>query len=374
MAKCKTPCPNKCKENNEIQMILRKDLEKHLTEQCMNRDYKCQHRGKKDTFANITGIHDDTCEKKVLPCPNADCPDSMQRAKIKQHLVNDCEHTVISCKYEGIGCDVKMKRKDMGAHEQDDKAHLHQALTTVVKLKEYTTKLSIGFFCLFVVVVWSSFLLYNENTKTVQDRLQSATETLTSMKEAVQDRLQSATETITSMKEENKAVQDRLQSATETITSMQKKLKSVLFKIINYEKKKKNNEVFSSQSFYTGYNMYIKVHPNGVGDGEGTHVSVFVHILKGDNDDNLKWPFIGTVKIELLNQLEDNNHHLMTVPFNQEEDAHVGSAWGYRWFTPHSKLTHDLVNNTQYLKDDTLYFRVSVEVSGHKPWLECTLK
>ena len=31
------PCPKKCKQNNAIQMILRKDLEKHLTEQCVNR-------------------------------------------------------------------------------------------------------------------------------------------------------------------------------------------------------------------------------------------------------------------------------------------------------------------------------------------------
>ena len=103
-------------------------------------------------------------------------------------------------------------------------------------------------------------------------------------------------------------------------------------------------------------------------------MSVFIYILKGDHDDNLKWPFIGIVKIELLNQLEDKNHHLKTVPFNKEDDTCVGSAWGYRWFIPHSELTHDLVNNTQYLKDDTLYFRVSVEVSGHKTWLECTLK
>ena len=403
MTKCKTPCPNKCKENNETQMILRKDLEKHVTEQCVNRDYNCQHCGKKDTFSNITGIHDDTCKKKVLPCP-ADCPDSMQRAKIKQHLENDCEHTVISCKYEGIGCYVKMKRKDMGAHEQDDKAHLHQALTTVVKLQEYTTKLSIGFFCLFVVVVWSSFLLYNENTsmkeenKVVQDRLRSATETITSMKEenkAVQDRLQSVTDTITSMKEENKVVQDRLQSATETITSMKEENKAVqdrlqsvatitsmpkklvVFKIINYEEKRINNEEFSSQSFYTDideYNMCIDVYPNGYSDGQGTHVSVFVYILEGDNDDNLDWPFIATVEIELLNQLEDDNHHLMTLTFNKEDNKRVGSSWGYYRFIPHSKLFHDRYYNTQYLKDDTLYFRVSVEVSGHKPWLECTIK
>ena len=120
--------------------------------------------------------------------------------------------------------------------------------------------------------------------------------------------------------------------------------------------------------------MCIKVYPNGDGDGKGTHVSVFVHILKGDNDDNLKWPIIGTVKFELLNQLEDINHYLMILTLNQEHNIRVGSTWGYTTFIPHSQLTNYLFRNTQYLKDDTLYFRVSVEVSGHKPWLECTLK
>ena len=270
------PCPKDCKRNNIIQIIMRKDLEKHLKKECMNREHECQHCGKKDTFTNITGIHDDICEKKVLPCPNADCSESMRRAKLEQHLENDCKHTMISCKYERIGCDVKMKRKDMGAHEQDDKAHLHQALNTVVKL---------------------------------QDDLRSATETIESMKEVVQD---------------------RLQSVTETITSRQKK--SVVFKIINYEKKKENNEGFDSQSFYSDineYNMRINVYPNGNSDGEGTHVSVFVSILKGDNDDNLKWPFIGTVEIELLNQLEDENHHLKILTLDQEYNVRVGSAWGY---------------------------------------------
>ena len=136
MNNCKTPCPNKCKEDNKVRMISRKDLDKHLIEQCVNRAYKCQYCGLKDTYANITDIHDAICEKKSVPCPDPDCPDSMQRAEIKQHLENDCAHTVISCKYERIGCNMKMKRKDMGAHEQDDKAHIHPALNTMVKLQD----------------------------------------------------------------------------------------------------------------------------------------------------------------------------------------------------------------------------------------------
>ena len=119
-----------------------------------------------------------------------------------------------------------------------------------------------------------------------------------------------------------------------------------------------------------------KVHANGNDDGKGTHVSVFVYILEGRNDSKLKWPFIGSVKIELLNQLEDGNHHILTVPYKVEHNALVGDNrnWDYPQFIPHSKLDHNPSNNTQYLKDDTLYFRVSVKVLDHKPWLECTVK
>ena len=390
MTKCKIPCPNECKENNEIQMILRKDLDEHLTEQCVNRAYECQYCGKKDTYVNITDIHDDLCVKKPHPCPNADCPDRMQHAKIKQHLENNCEHTVISCKYERIGCDVKMKRKDMGAHEQDDKAHLHQALDTVVKLQDIIVKFKKGientaaklrrevflvflpflcFLCLSfylemkieglflligLVFVFLSYYLYKGMNKS----------------EDMAVKLRAATEQILSIKKESDDMAVKFKAATE-----QKKTRT--FRFVHYSMKKEARTCFHSQSFYSsidGYNMRIKVNPNGNGTGKGTHVSVFVHILEGDNDDNLEWPFIGSAKIELLNQLEDENHHFMTVIFNQEKDAHVGSNQGYPKFIRHSKLPHDPVNNTQYLKDDTLYFRASVEVSGHKPWLECTMK
>ena len=77
------PCPKRCKKDNSVLSVTRKDLERHL-EECMNRDYECKFFGKKDTYANITGVHDDECKKKVLPCPNAECTVMMERAEIKQ--------------------------------------------------------------------------------------------------------------------------------------------------------------------------------------------------------------------------------------------------------------------------------------------------
>ena len=291
------PCPKKCKQNDKIQMIARKDLGKHLKEKCVNRDYKCKHCKKKDTYINITDIHDYICEKKIILCPNSDCFKSMEQGKMAKHVENDCEYTVVPCKYESIGCHKKLKRKDMGAHEQDYKVHFHQALRTVVTLQE------------------------GRNTL--------------------------------------------------------KKGEPFVFKLTGYEQKRKNNETIYSQSFYTchdGYKMCIKVCPNGYGAGRGTHVSVYTPLLKGNNDNDLNWPFIGIVKFELLNQLEDSDHYVYSLSFTSIKNACVGSSWGFHEFIPHTQLAHHPVKNKQYLCNDTLYIRISVEVSNHncKHWLEYT--
>jgi hypothetical protein len=67
---------------------------------------------------------------KPVSCPNNGCRMEMQRQQVSEH-VSACPHTVIPCKYKGIGCAKKMKRKDTAAHEQDDRVHLHMALETV---------------------------------------------------------------------------------------------------------------------------------------------------------------------------------------------------------------------------------------------------
>ena len=59
--------------------------------------------------------------------------------------------------------------------------------------------------------------------------------------------------------------------------------------------------------------MCIRVDPSGTSD-KG-HVSMFSQLACGVYDDNLTWPFLGTVTVELLNQLADANHHSMVIPF-----------------------------------------------------------
>ena len=133
------PCPTQCKEAKHF---LRKDLDRHLKNDCPNRHYECKSKkcGEKGTYAYITEVHDKTCKMKIVPCPNAGCHIKIQCQRVGEHA-SKCLHTVIPCKYKGIGCDTELKREDMAAHEQDDKLHLHMALETVTSLQDTVTSL-----------------------------------------------------------------------------------------------------------------------------------------------------------------------------------------------------------------------------------------
>ncbi len=138
-----------------------------------------------------------------------------------------------------------------------------------------------------------------------------------------------------------------------------------------------NSVRYYSPSFYTspnGYNMKIRVEANGSRKGSGTHVSVFACIVKGKYDDDLNWPFVGDITFQLLNQLEDKNHYskILNITSYYNMTIFSNSCWGLAQFYSIHSLLHDSTSTTQYLKNDTLYFRVSAQASGHRPWLECT--
>ena len=55
--------------------------------------------------------------------------------------------------------------------------------------------------------------------------------------------------------------------------------------------------------------LCLRVYSNGGDDFKGTHISIFVCLMRGDHDNNLKWPFEGDIIIELLNWNENGHHY-----------------------------------------------------------------
>ena len=186
--------------------------------------------------------------------------------------------------------------------------------------------------------------------------------------------------------------QQHLHLAVDTVRQQQIKIENmqaqsreipVLYKFTNFNQHKTLRDKIYSPAFYTspkGYKMCISVYANGNGGGENTHISVFAFLMKGENDDYLPWPFTGTVTVELLNQLEDKNHHSMTMKFTSDihtasqqvvdkERSNLGFGW-YKYI-PHSDLGHNMDKSCQYLKDDRLHFKIHANTAARSftPWL-----
>ena len=156
---------------------------------------------------------------------------------------------------------------------------------------------------------------------------------------------------------------------------------SISIKLTEFSKHKRLQDEQYGSGFYTsagGYKLRLKLCANGRGNGKDSHISCSVNLMPGEYDDILEWPFQGEVTVELLNQLEDKNHYKQAIHFNdktpdeykckkKKEDT---NGWGFPQFIPHTDLGLNSSTNTQYLMNDTLYFKVIVKVqSKTKPWL-----
>ena len=288
--------------------VQRKQLQYHLENDCPNRLIICQYCKEEDTYEFIMGDHLEICPQYLILCTNEGCDQEIPRLQMKLHK-ESCPKEITCCQYKTIGCDQKMKREEQKEHnEQSMEEHLQMAMEEILELKEELT------------------------------------------------------------------LQAKISSSHQTVYHY--------VQFSKFEEKKHNDEGWYSPGFYTssgGYKMCLHVYANGSSSGDGTHVSCFICLMSGKYDNILEWPFQGEVTIELLNQLEDENHNKEVLYFNESTTQickykvvgkRYGKGWGRSQYISHSQLDYNSSLNCQYLKDNTLYFRVSVKVTSKtKPWL-----
>ena len=138
----------------------------------------------------------------------------------------------------------------------------------------------------------------------------------------------------------------------------------------HFSQHKKDDDRWFSQPFYSspeGYKLSLCVVANGYDDGKGTHISVFVFLMEGENDHQLQWPFEHSVTYGILNWKRDENYVINAIPFKDVpaqsksrvtsgETASVG--FGTPQFLSHALLYHTKDEHVQYLHEDCLCLRV----------------
>ncbi len=315
------PCPRGC--NNGSTRVVRRNKEFHLQLKCPNRPYTCTQCEQEMEFRSARSHAATSCPKRRYTCPH--CNEAGMYDELTTTHLTVCTKVKVMCSK----CYTQILRCDQPNH------HL-VCLNEPLRCKYY----NIG--C---------------GEKPLRKDL--------------------------SKHEENAQV--HLSLATDKVlklTSMLVLKNTQTIKITSFKQKKSQANISFSSGFSTsekGYKMCLRVDANGEGAGAGTHVSVYAYLMKGDHDDTLTWPFTGSVTFELLNQLEDKNHYKLTLTFpadsvgsQQVVEGERGRGWGNPEFISNAALNYNASTNTQYLKDDTLVFRVSAEAPDHKPWLECT--
>ena len=96
------------------------------------------------------------------------------------------------------------------------------------------------------------------------------------------------------------------------------------FTILDFPEKKKYDAVVYSPPFLThhgGYTLCLQVYCNGDTRGKGKWLSIYAYILKGEYDDFLKWPFSGSVTVEIRNLLKNTHNHVKKIVFNRQTDG-----------------------------------------------------
>nr|XP_058949425.1 TNF receptor-associated factor 2-like isoform X2 [Pocillopora verrucosa] len=109
------------------------------------------------------------------------------------------------------------------------------------------------------------------------------------------------------------------------------------------------------------YKFGVRMYPNGVGDGRGRFVAIFVHMMEGEHDDFLSWPYAGRITLSVLdrNGQRDNDisHTLQAKPtlaaFQRPREAICPIGYGLIYFA-----RIEVLFGPQFVKNDELFLKI----------------
>jgi len=111
-----------------------------------------------------------------------------------------------------------------------------------------------------------------------------------------------------------------------------------------------------------GYKFCLRLYLHGDGMGRGTHLSLFLVIMKSEYDNILEWPFQKTVKFALINQENRSKDHVEKMFPSKDSSSfqkpkkEMNIASGCPLFIPIERLEKE-----GFLKDDSLFLDVKID-------------
>ena len=302
-------------------MIQRWQLTDHVEKSCTHRKVVCEHCAVTGEWSYIEVDHKEKCPKIPLTCPNNCEVGTVPREDMEAHR-KECPLEIVHCEYHGVGCEVKVTRKRIKNHEEENmEGHLRMTKLKLAKTEERLSKL--------------------ENT--LSQLIRNSTGTGMVMVETNWSSHLAALSANT------------LNTTCPVIMKLSKSADHMKIGIRRY-----------SEPFYTCKNGYQMCLSSDVSDDDD-HLSIWAHVIKGSHDDELTWPLRGKLEIKLLNQISDNEHYSKMLTYDDRvgddtsgrvpDNESIGKGWGYSHFISFKNLYKN-TETCQFVKNDCMFFQV----------------
>ena len=336
-------CPLSCGDH-----IQRGRLEEHKSV-CPQRPFVCDYCDYEDTYKNVMEDHWPRCEERPIQCPNKCGENTLVRRHLQQHLDIACPLQVVMCGFSYAGCEIECQRQEMQGHLN---GNVQNHLTMVADMT-------------------SDLQDKNNTQKEMIEEQEGRIEELNGKSNTQEKKIQSLTQQVSVLAS---ALNQLLGTGSLTQPPSPIFIPPPEFVMTDFAKHKNDDDTWFSPPFYShigGYKLCISVDANGWEEGKGTHVGVCFYMMRGEYDDNLKWPFKGEVRVQLLNQRGDKGHiKRVLMPLRDYQESLDGFArvvghkisnigWGYLKFIAHTDLGYNPAKNCQYLTNDCLKFRIT---------------
>ena len=353
------PCPL-CNEPN-FSTLLHKGVKREVNAlmiRCRWRQLGCAWEGElgqlQEHIHPRVGSKGKGCGYVIIECVYK-CGDRFERRMIQDHELDACPRRPMEVQMSRLA-----RKFEASLRANEKKLNEVIAENEAIRAENQSTKAEIQ-------------ALHTENKA-----IRAEVEAIHAENRSVKAENERLTKHITELEKEQEGTKQKARQIEEKHDNLERELDTRIvpapvppfyFSIVNYDHYKKVDYRWKSPSFYSHlgrYKLYCAVYPNGEGNAKGTHLSLYVYIMRGEYDDQLKWPFNRVVTIAMFNRGTnewDNSKDIKLddrVPIKDRRrvvDRIAGGGRGYtRWIT-----SKELAE--KYLKEGVIRFKVTkVEV------------
>ena len=285
------------------------------------------------------GKHEPSCPKYPEPCPNGCEVGRVERCGMEQHRM-ECLLEPVACEMKEFGCSVVIPRKELATHMRESEL---QHLTAMTALNLRLTR-----------------QLQQDSVE--RDRKM---EQLRHERDRKIDQLQQGVMALNAKVDE---VAEELAEVKCNVQHIQghtclgcKVLEFKDYEIHKTEARLNNKDSYSDvfYSHQNGYAFQLIVRYYGPPHND---IGAFLSTVKGGNDDQLRWPVIVSVTLELLNQAVDHSHFKKQCKVLKLGKDGRGTQ---------REINQNLIkyanlekggDNVQYIVDDSFKFGISISV------------